>query len=201
MHRVTVDEEGAIAEVHLAELAGERLGLRVLELERVENDELAALRLVAERHLQAEGADLLVERVAEGASPRAVRLATADEDRRLAIAVTCGTAALLATELLAGARHIAAFAGGASRTTALFELPGDDAVQDVGAGVDTKDVVVKIDVGAGLAVEGLNLDLHDQDSCAPSVAAVSTTVSSTGVSTGASAGASLLLAALLMPAG
>src|SRR3546814_13960373 len=74
-------------------------------------------------------------------------------------------------------------------------------MQDVGAGVDTEDVVVEIDVGAGFAVEGLNLDLHDQDSCAPSVAAVSTTVSSTGVSTGASAGASLVLAALFRPAG
>src|SRR3546814_3069445 len=50
-----------------------------------------------------------------------MRLAAADEDRRPAVAVTCGTAALLATELLAGARHIAAFAGGTSRTTALFE--------------------------------------------------------------------------------
>src|SRR3546814_3997968 len=77
-----VDEEGAGAEFELAELAGERLGLGILELERVENDELAALRLVAERHLEAERADLLVQRMAEGASPRAVRLAAADEEDR-----------------------------------------------------------------------------------------------------------------------
>src|SRR3546814_10913404 len=97
-----------------------------------------------------------------------MRLATTDEDRRPAIAVTGRTAALLPTELLAGARHIAAFAGGTGRTTALFELPGHDAVQDVGAGVDTEDIVVQIDVGAGFTgaqvVKGLNLDLHDQDS-------------------------------------
>src|SRR3546814_19920533 len=89
-----------------------------------------------------------------------------------------------------------------TRTYTLFPyttLFRSDAMQDVGAGVDTEDVVVEIDVGAGFAVEGLNLDLHDQDSCAPSVAAVSTTVSSTVVSTGASAGASLVLAALLTP--
>src|SRR5690606_37119437 len=164
MHRVAVDEERAIAEFELAELSGERLGLRVLELERVENDELAALRLVAQRHLQTEGADLLVQRVAEGAGPRAVRLAAADEDRRLAIAVTGGTAALLATELLAGAGNVAALARGAGGAATLFELPGDDAVQDVGTRVDAEDVVVKIDVGASLAIEGLNLDLHDQDS-------------------------------------
>src|SRR3546814_15659186 len=78
-----------------------------------------------------------------------MRLATTDEDRRPAIAVTGRTAALLPTELLAGARHIAAFAGGTGRTTALFELPGHDAVQDVGAGVDTEDIVVQIDFGAG----------------------------------------------------
>src|SRR3546814_1969733 len=77
-----------------------------------------------------------------------MRRATTDEDRRPAIAVTSRAAPLLAIELLAGALHIAAFAGGTSRTTALFELPGHDAVQDVGAGVDTEDVVVQIDVGA-----------------------------------------------------
>src|SRR3546814_1983962 len=94
-----------MAEVQLAVVAGERLALRVLELERVDDDELAALRLVAQGHLQAEGADLLVQRVAEGAGTGAMRLAAADEDRRPAVAVTCGTAALLATELLAGARQ------------------------------------------------------------------------------------------------
>src|SRR3546814_5958434 len=78
VHRVTVDEERAIAEFQLAELAGERLGLRVLALERVDDDELAALRLVAQGHLQAEGADLLVPRVAEGAGTGALRLAAAD---------------------------------------------------------------------------------------------------------------------------
>src|SRR3546814_5802983 len=36
VHRVTVDEERAVTEFELAELAGERLGLRVLELERSE---------------------------------------------------------------------------------------------------------------------------------------------------------------------
>src|SRR3546814_15348226 len=103
---ISVDEERAAPEVELAELAGERLRLCVLEFERVENDELAALRLVAQSHLEAEGADLLVQRVAEGARPRAVRLAAADEDRGLAVAVTRGAAALLATDFLAGAGNV-----------------------------------------------------------------------------------------------
>src|SRR3546814_4461470 len=68
---ISVDEERAAPEVELAELAGERLRLCVLEFERVENDELAALRLVAQSHLEAEGADLLVQRVAEGEIGRA----------------------------------------------------------------------------------------------------------------------------------
>src|SRR3546814_10800320 len=106
--RIAVDEQGTGAEFELAELAGERLGLGILELERVEDDELAALRLVAQRHLEAEGANLLVQRVAKGAGPRAVRLAAADEDRSRAVAVTGGAAALLAAELLAGAGDVAA---------------------------------------------------------------------------------------------
>src|SRR3546814_15222677 len=89
VHRVTVDEERAVTEFELAELAGERLGLRVLELERLDDDELAALRLVAQGHLPAEGADLLVQRVAEGAGTRAMR----SEERRVGTegVLTCRT--------------------------------------------------------------------------------------------------------------
>src|SRR3546814_17874486 len=90
--RIAVDEQGTGAEFELAELAGERLGLGILELERVEDDELAALRLVAQRHLEAEGANLLVQRVAKGASPRAVRLAAAAAYRSGQVAVPGGGA-------------------------------------------------------------------------------------------------------------
>src|SRR3546814_13247697 len=89
---------------------------------------------------------------------------------------------------LAGAGNVAALARGTRGSAALFELPGDDAVQDVGARIDAEDLDVEVDVGAGFAVDGLNLDLHDQDSCSPSLAAVSTTASSAGVSLVSSAG-------------
>src|SRR3546814_15435324 len=82
------------------------------------------LCLVAQSHLESEGADLLVQRVAEGARPRAVRLAAADEDRGLAVAVTRGAAALLATEFLAGAGNVAALARGTRGSAALFEQIG-----------------------------------------------------------------------------
>ena len=73
-------------------------------------------------------------------------LAAADEDRSAAIAVTGGAAALLLAELLAGAGDVRALARGAGGAAALFELPGDDAVQDVGARLDGEDLVVELDV-------------------------------------------------------
>src|SRR4030095_6084534 len=77
------------------------------------------------------------------------------------IAVASSAAALLATELLAGAGHVAALTRGAGRATAIDQLPGDDAVQNIRARLDTEDLVVEIDVAARrLGVEGLNLDLH-----------------------------------------
>ena len=107
-----------------------------------------ALAWLRERHLQAERANLLVQRRIEVADAGAVRLTTADEDRGAAIAVTSRTAALLATELLAGAGDVGALARAAGGAATLFELPGDDAVQDVGARLDAEDLVVELDVAA-----------------------------------------------------
>jgi hypothetical protein len=43
-----------------------------------------------------------------------------------------------------------ALAGAAGGAAALLELPGDDAVQDVGARLDREDLVVELDVAASL---------------------------------------------------
>jgi hypothetical protein len=65
-------------------------------------------------------------------------------------------------ELLAGACDIGALAGGAGGAAALLELPGDDAVQDVGARLDAEHGIVELDLAAaGISAEALNLDLHD----------------------------------------
>jgi hypothetical protein len=64
------------------------------------------LRLGGQRHLEAESADLLVERRIEIADARAMSLAAANENRRTSVAMTGGTAALLVTELFAGARNV-----------------------------------------------------------------------------------------------
>src|SRR4029453_7116980 len=104
---------------------------------------------------------LLVQRRIEVTSARAMRLAATDEDRCATITVTGGTATLLTSELLAGAGDIAALPGGAGSAATLLELPGDDAVENVGAGLNAENLVVELDITAGLGAEALYLDLHD----------------------------------------
>src|SRR3954468_16283656 len=161
---VAVDHQRVLAEVEAGQPLARRLGLGLAEVEILEHDESAVAGLGGERHLEAERAHLLVERRIEVADARAVGLAAADEDRRAAIAVAGGAATFLATELLAGTGDVAALAHraggdaaalarGAGGTAALLELPGHDPVEDVGARLDIEDLVVEIDVLAGLAVE------------------------------------------------
>src|SRR3546814_6483074 len=60
---------------------------------------------------------------------------------------------------------IRALAGTAGGAAALFELPGDDAMKNIGARLDAEHLVVELDVaGLRLGVEGLNLNLHVQPS-------------------------------------
>src|SRR4051812_44186212 len=158
--RVAVDHQSVLAQIEGGEALARRLGLGLAEVEILEHDEPAVARLGGERHLEAERAHLLVERRVEVADPGPMRLAAADEDRRPPVAVAGGAAALLAPELLAGAGDVGALAGAAGGAAALLELPGDDPVEDVGARLDVENLVVEIDVLAGLAVEALNFDLH-----------------------------------------
>src|SRR3954464_281532 len=73
VERVAVDHESGLAEAELAELRLEAGGLRFLEIEAVEHDQIAALGLGRERHPEAERADLLVQRRIEIADAGAVR--------------------------------------------------------------------------------------------------------------------------------
>src|SRR4051812_19527782 len=161
VERVAVDHQGVAAEVEAGQPLPERLGLGSVEIEILEDDEPAVTRLRRERHPQAERPDLLVQRRVEIADAGAVGLAAADEDRRAPIAVAGGAAALLAAVFLAGAGDVGALACAAGGAAALLELPGDDSVEDVGAGLDTENLVGELDVLARLAaVQGLNFDLH-----------------------------------------
>src|SRR3954471_21285704 len=149
--RVAVDHQSVLAEVEGRQPLARRLGLGLAEVEILEHDEAAVAGLGGERHLEAERAHLLVERRVEVADPGSMRLAAAAEDRRPADAVAGGAAALLAAELLAGAGDVGALARGAGGAAALLELPGDDAVQDVGARLDAEHGIVELDIAAGLA--------------------------------------------------
>src|SRR5205085_8909900 len=130
------------------------------DIEVLDDDGVAFLRLRRKRHFEAERPDLLVEAGGEDAGARAVRLATADEDRRPAVAVTSRAAALLAAELLASAGDVAALARRARRRAAVDELPGDDAVENIGARLNGENLVLELDVAALPGLEGLYLDLH-----------------------------------------
>src|SRR4051812_11052933 len=159
--RVAVDHQRLAAEVEAGEPLLDDLGLGLADVEILDDDQPAVLRLGGEGHPEAERAHLLVQRRVEVADAGAVGLAAADEDRGAAVAVTGGAAALLAAELLAGAGDVRPLAGGAGGAAALLELPGDDAVEDVRPRLDTEHLVVELDVLAGLAaVEALNFDLH-----------------------------------------
>src|SRR6185369_13534353 len=148
------------AEIELGEAGGQFPGLAFLDVQAVEHGEGPCLRLRGQRHLEAQRADLLVQRGIEVTNARSVSLAAADENRCAAIAVTGGTAALLATELLAGARNLGPLAGGAGCAATLFELPGDDTVQNVGARLDTEYGIGEFHVARLLSVEGLYGNLH-----------------------------------------
>src|SRR5207253_4771482 len=116
-------------------------GLAVLNVEVVDDDEIALLRLRRQGHFEPQNANFLVQRRIEIADTGAVGLAAADEDRSAAIAVTGGAAAFLPAELLTGPGDIRALASGARSAATFFELPGDNAMQDVGAGLNGENLV------------------------------------------------------------
>src|SRR4051812_7625466 len=158
---VAVDDQRILAEVEAGKLRAHRLGLGLaLEVEILDHDELAVARLGRQRHPEAQSPDLLVQRRIEIADARAVGLAAADEDRGPAVAVTGGAAALLLAELLAGAGDVGPLAGGAGGAAALLELPGDDAVEDVGARLDAEHRIVQFDLSGLAGVERGDLNLH-----------------------------------------
>src|SRR5205085_141929 len=110
VERVAVHHQRGLAEAELGQLLAQLTRLAFGQIEVVEHDQLAGHGLGRQRHLEAELANLLVEARAEHSGTGAMSLAAADEDRSTAVAVTGGSSALLAPELLAGARDVAALA-------------------------------------------------------------------------------------------
>src|SRR6478672_9909735 len=61
VERVTVDHQRSLAEPELSELRLQRLGLALGDVEVVDDDEVALLRLRRQRHLEAKHPNLLVQ--------------------------------------------------------------------------------------------------------------------------------------------
>ena len=152
---IAINHQRRLAEAQLVERTKENLGLAVCNRQAVHYDQLTGLRLGRKRHLQAERTDLLVQRGVEVTDARTMSLTTTDERRSATIAVTCGTAALLATELLAGTGNVGTLTCTTGCAACLFELPGDNAMQNVCARLEAEYAVIQFDVAVTLGIEGL----------------------------------------------
>src|SRR6201987_5887441 len=86
--------------------------------------------------------------------------ATAAELRHAGRAVTGTAGALLLVHLLAGAPDLGAALGLVSAGLALVELPLHAAGDDVGARLETEDLVRQLNRACGLAFEGRYLKFH-----------------------------------------
>src|ERR1700686_5167507 len=114
----------------------------------------------SERVTQCQRADLLRQVLGMAAHHRTERLAAAAEQTGARRAVTGAAGTLLGVHLLAGAPDLRAQLGLVRPALAARELPGDAALQDVGAGLEAEDRVRKLDRPRFLAVEGADWELH-----------------------------------------
>ena len=133
------DERAGKAEA--GELRRERLRLRVLRAQLVDDDDRLGLRLGGERVLQRERPHLLRQIEGMTAHDRTERLAAAAELRRRLVAVARAAGALLAVHLLRRRLDLAARLRLVRARLALGELPAHHAVQDVGARLEAEDGV------------------------------------------------------------
>eukprot|EP00300_Choanocystis_sp_HF-7_P002196 c11706_g1_i1.p3 GENE.c11706_g1_i1~~c11706_g1_i1.p3 ORF type:complete len:128 (+),score=10.49 c11706_g1_i1:22-405(+) len=109
---------------------------------------------------QAKRTDLLRQRMLMRARRRTEGTATTTEQVGPGRRVTGRTAALLLVELLARAMDFRAVLDVMRTGATLGELPADDPMQDVGARLETEDLVRHIDrTGIG-AVEGFDHEFH-----------------------------------------
>src|SRR5690606_9512419 len=159
VNRVAVDEQAGV-DPQLAQLLRQNLGLAVGNLQVLQNDQLAFGLLGGQGHLQTQGADLLVQRELEITRARTVGLAALAELRGRLVAVASRAGTLLAVHLLRRQLHVAAFLRGAGRGAALGQLPGHNAVKDVGANFASENVLNQIDLADGSRIEVFNIDLH-----------------------------------------
>src|SRR6185437_3982864 len=141
-------------------LLGELAGLDLRRLRLVDHDDRAGLCLGGQRVPETERADLLGQIEFMAVRHRAHRLGAADEQRRGTGAVTGGAAALLLAETVLGAVDLGAGQRLVLAGAALGELPDDDALDEVGARLETEDLVLELDLAGRLVVQIEDLGLH-----------------------------------------
>src|SRR4029078_8428741 len=110
---------------------------------------------------QAERAHLLRQFRLMATRARPKGLAAANEDAGAARTVTGAARALLVSVFLAGAVDLAAGLGLMRSRLALIELPLDDAMQNIGARLESEDVLGEIDGTRLLGLDGLDVGFHD----------------------------------------
>src|SRR5258706_5114284 len=158
VERAVHDKQMAGAE--LAEALGQGLGLDFRDGRRTQHDQLGGPRLGGQRMAQSRRANLLRKIEFMASHHRSHGLAAADKERRRARAVAGRTGALLAIDLLGRAVHFAAGLGLVRSGAALGELPDDDALDQIGAGLQAKNVVLEIDFARIGGIEGEHFGFH-----------------------------------------
>ena len=154
-----VDQQ-RVRQAELLELAAQRLGLGVLHVQRLDDNDAVILGLGRERMLERQRADLFRQADLVAAGLRAERAAAAAEQVDPRRAVTRRAGALLPVHLLAGAVDVGAVLHLVRAGLALGQLPHHAAMNEVGARLEPEDGVGHRDRTGFLAVERRDLQFH-----------------------------------------
>src|SRR5690606_35702316 len=197
-----------VGKAKLCQVIDQNLGLGVLQKQVVNDDQVLCLCLGGESVTQAKRPHLLRQLVLMATSNRPVCLTTTAELRCASGRVTSAAGALLAVHLCTGTSNFRTALRLVRALLALCKLPANDAVKDVLAWIQTKNLLGDLQLSGILTRKGCYLKIHYS---APSLAAASSALTALllpatriAPGTGASLGSGALTASLTMiqpPAG
>src|SRR4029077_10724800 len=142
------------------EMSDQHLGLGVLDLRTINDDQAAVLGLSRQGMLERQRTDLLRQVRRVRATPRTERTAPAAELRHPGRAVTSTAGALLLVHLLAGAPDFSASFRLVRAGLTLVQLPLHATRDDVLARLQTEDRVRKLHRTGFLAFKGRDFQFH-----------------------------------------
>src|SRR5690606_7563091 len=143
----------------------------ILEQQVIDNDQVRSLGLGGKRMTQTKRPHLLRQGVLVAPGNRSVSLTTAAELRGTSRRVTGAARTLLTVHLGTGASDVRTALCSVRALLALCELPANDAVENVFAGIQTEDLLRDRQLSGILTRKGCYLKIHYS---APSLAAAST---------------------------